>query len=58
MAYYITDDCIMCEACIDECPEGAITMGDDKAIIDPALCKDHAACADVCPVDAPIPVEE
>jgi ferredoxin len=58
MAYYITDDCIMCEACVEECPEGAITMGDDKAIIDPDLCKDHAACVDVCPVDAPQPLED
>jgi len=58
MAYFVNDECIMCEACIEECPEEAITMGDDKAIIDPKLCKDHAACADVCPVEAIHKVEE
>jgi ferredoxin len=58
MAYFVNDECIMCEACIDECPVEAITMGDDSAVIDPELCKDHAACVDVCPVDAIHPVEE
>ncbi|MDX9863268.1 MAG: 4Fe-4S binding protein [Anaerolineaceae bacterium] len=58
MAYFVNDDCIMCEACIAECPEEAITMGDDSAVIDPKLCKDHAACVEVCPVDAIHKVEE
>ncbi len=58
MAYFVNEECIMCEACIEECPEEAITMGDDSAVIDPALCKDHAACVDVCPVDAIHKVEE
>ena len=57
MAYFVNDECIMCEACIDECPVEAITMGDDKAEINPDLCEDHAACVDVCPVEAIHPVE-
>ena len=28
MAYVINDDCIACGTCIDECPVGAISEGD------------------------------
>ena len=42
MAYVINDDCIMCGACADECPVGAIAEGDGKY-----------TCADACPVGAP-----
>ena len=36
MAYIITDDCIKCGTCIDECPNEAISEDDTKYIIDPA----------------------
>ncbi len=49
MAHVINADCIMCGACEAECPDGAITAGDDKYIIDPAKCQDCASCVDVCP---------
>lgn len=51
MAYVITDDCIACGNCIDECPTDAISEG-DIYIIDPDLCIDCGNCADVCPTDA------
>lgn len=57
MAYIITDDCTLCDVCRPECPEGAITEGDPKYIIDPELCNDCASCAEVCPVDACIPAD-
>ena len=54
MAYTITDDCISCGACVDECPCGAISEGDGKYVIDADACADCGACADACPVGAPV----
>ena len=57
MATRITEDCINCGACEDECPNGAISMGEDTFVIDPALCTECVGfhgkeqCAEVCPVD-------
>lgn len=53
MAYIISDDCIACGACADECPCGAISEGDGKYEIDADACAECGACADVCPVGAP-----
>jgi ferredoxin len=58
LAYKITDDCIMCDACLPECPEGAITADDPKYIIDPDKCNDCGDCAEVCPTEACIPLED
>ena len=55
MAYKIIDDCIMCGACEPECPESAISEGEDIYVIDPELCTDCGSCAEVCPVDACVP---
>lgn len=55
MAHKITDDCIMCGACAAECPEEAISEGDDKYVIDSAKCTDCGSCSDVCPTDAAKP---
>lgn len=61
MATMITDECINCGACEPECPNGAISQGEDIFVIDPKLCSecvgfhDHEACAAVCPVDCCIP---
>ncbi len=38
LAILITDDCISCHACEPECPNGAITLGDERYEIDPAAC--------------------
>ena len=57
MATMITEDCINCGACEDECPNGAISMGDETFVIDPALCTEcvgfagEQMCALACPPD-------
>lgn len=57
MALYITDDCINCDVCEPECPNNAISAGDEIYVIDPKLCTecvghfDEPQCQQVCPVD-------
>ena len=61
MATYITDECINCGACEPECPNGAISEGEDIYVIDPNLCTecvghfDEEQCQSVCPVDCCLP---
>lgn len=61
MATYITSDCINCGACEPECPNDAISEGDDIYVINPDLCTecvgffDQEQCAAVCPVDCCVP---
>ena len=38
----------LCEACLDACPSGAITLS-RAAEVDAALCTACGACEDVCP---------
>lgn len=58
MTYIITDACIACGSCEEECPVKAISEGDEKYIIDESLCTDCGTCVDVCPVEAIEPEEE
>jgi ferredoxin len=57
MALLITEECIACDACVDECPNGAISEGDPIYVIDADCCTecvghyDEPACVAVCPVD-------
>lgn len=61
MAYMITEECINCAACEPECPNEAITVGDEIYEINPDLCTecvghfDESQCAAVCPVDCCVP---
>jgi len=61
MATMITEECINCGACEPECPNQAISQGEDIFVIDPMLCTEcvgfheKEACAAVCPVDCCIP---
>jgi ferredoxin len=54
MAYTITDDCIACGACLEECPTEAISEGDSIYTIDGEKCIDCGLCQESCPVDAPV----
>ncbi len=55
MALRVTDDCVFCGACEDECPNLAIAPGEDTYRIDPDLCTecvghyDEPQCMLVCP---------
>ena len=61
MSTYITDDCINCGACEPECPNQAISEGEEIYVIDASLCTecvgfyDHEACQAVCPVKCCLP---
>lgn len=62
MALLITDECINCDVCEPECPNGAITQGEEFYEIDPNLCTEcvghfeTSQCVEVCPVDC-IPLD-
>ena len=57
MAMKITEDCINCNACEQECPNEAISAGDDVFVVDQRRCTecvghyDEPQCVDVCPID-------
>ena len=61
MALTITDECINCDVCEPERPNGAISMGVEIYQIDPDKCTECVGhfetpqCVEVCPV-ACIPV--
>jgi ferredoxin len=62
MALMITDQCINCDVCEPECPNGAISQGPEIYVIDPLRCTecvghfDLPQCREVCPVDC-IPLD-
>lgn len=53
--YVISDDCIGCHYCFNECPESAIHWGDDKYVIDQDKCVQCGTCAEVCNISAAHP---
>jgi NAD-dependent dihydropyrimidine dehydrogenase PreA subunit len=51
--FYIDDNkCTGCGACVDVCPQGAISLQNDVAVINQALCSKCGNCAEVCPTGA------
>lgn len=57
MALKILDSCINCDMCDPECPNQAISLGDEIYEINPDLCTecighyDNPTCVSVCPID-------
>lgn len=49
--YKISDECISCGACAEQCPVSAIKEGDGKYEIGED-CIDCGSCAAQCPVNA------
>jgi ferredoxin len=62
VALKITDICINCDVCEPECPNDAISMGEEIYVIDWHKCTecvghfDQPQCREVCPVDC-IPLD-
>lgn len=62
MALIITDECINCDVCEPECPNDAISAGEEIYVIAPEKCTecvghfDEPQCQKVCPVDC-IPLD-
>ena len=59
MAHKITDACVSCGTCAENCPVEAISQGtywvspcDTQYVIDADTCVDCGACAANCPTDA------
>lgn len=61
MSLTITDECINCDLCPEECPNAAIAMGAEIYQIDNKLCTECVGhyeepnCVKVCPVECIIP---
>jgi len=57
MALKILDSCINCDMCDPECPNDAITLGEEIYEIDPSKCTEcighyeKPTCVSVCPID-------
>jgi ferredoxin len=57
MALLITEECINCDVCEPECPNEAISQGEEIYVIDPRRCTEcvghfeQPQCIEVCPVD-------
>lgn len=57
MALKITEECTACGTCVDECPNDAITEGENIFVIDAEKCTEceglpEPQCASVCPTEA------
>ena len=51
MAYVISNDCIACGSCAEQCPVECIASG-DIYVINADECISCGSCAEQCPVNA------
>ncbi len=52
MPYIVTNECILCGACVAGCPSNAITEGETHSYINPEICVECGTCEANCPVGA------
>lgn len=61
MPFVITGGCILCDACVQACPNDGIRRGEVVYVIDQDACTecvgffDRPQCARVCPMDCCVP---
>jgi NAD-dependent dihydropyrimidine dehydrogenase PreA subunit len=56
--YYVDENlCSGCGLCVDECQQGALTIGAVAASIDEDLCTSCGRCVEVCPTEAIVSLE-
>jgi len=55
MALMITDECINCDVCEPECPNDAISPGEEFYEIDPLLCTECVGHFDCIPFNPQYP---
>lgn len=58
MPYVVTNECLLCGACVSGCDVGAIIEGETKAQIDISICVECGTCERNCPVEAIIFVDD
>jgi NAD-dependent dihydropyrimidine dehydrogenase PreA subunit len=47
-----SNKCNGCGNCVEVCPQGAITIDNDVAVVNQGLCVQCGACLEICPVGA------
>jgi NAD-dependent dihydropyrimidine dehydrogenase PreA subunit len=47
-----SNKCNGCGSCVEVCPQGAITIDNDVAVVNPGLCVQCGVCLEICPVGA------
>ncbi len=52
MAFRITQECVACGSCIEECTSDAIEEGDDICVINQDDCTECGTCKDLCSQEA------
>jgi ferredoxin len=52
LAFVITEDCVACGTCADECESNAIEEGKDIYVINEEKCTECGTCVEVCPTEA------
>ena len=58
MPYVVTDECILCGACVVGCESEVITEGETQVHIDPEICVECGTCERNCVTEAIIFVDE
>lgn len=46
------ESCVGCGTCVDECPEAAIEMKDEIAVVNEDACTECETCVGACPTES------